>query len=44
MSTDRGMAKEDVIRIYKEYYSVIKKNEIMQVAATLDGPRDYRSK
>ena len=43
MSTDQGMDKEDVIHTYKEYYSVIKKNE-MQVAATLDGPRDYYSK
>ena len=30
MSFDRGMDKEDVVRIYTmEYYSAIKKNEIM---------------
>ena len=35
MSTDRGMDKEDVVCIYTvEYYSAIKKNEIMLFAAT----------
>ena len=27
-----------------EYYSDIKKNEIMLFAATIDGPRDYHTK
>ena len=27
-----------------EYYSAIKRNEIMPFAETLDGPRDYHTK
>ena len=27
-----------------EYYSAIKKNEIMPFAANMDGPRDYHTK
>ena len=34
MSINRGMDKEDVVPIYKEYYSATKKNEIMPFAAT----------
>ena len=34
MSINRGMDKEDVVRIYNGIYSVIKKNEIMPFATT----------
>ena len=34
MSIDRGMDKEDVVHIYNEYYSVIKKKEMMPFSAT----------
>ena len=34
MSIDRVMDKEDVAHIYNEYYSAIKRNEIMPFAAT----------
>ena len=34
MSNDRRMDKEDVVYTQMEYYSSIKKNEIMPLAAT----------
>ena len=34
MSIDIEMDKEDIVHIYMEYYSVIKRNEIMQFVAT----------
>ena len=34
MSIDRRMDKEDVVHITMEYYSAIKKNEIMSFVAT----------
>ena len=34
MSTDRGVDKEDVVHIYLEYYSAIKRNGILSLAAT----------
>ena len=33
MSIDRGIDKEGMVHITMEYYSVIKKNEIMSFAA-----------
>ena len=37
MPTDRGVDKEDVVHIYTmEYYSAIKKTEIMPIVATRD--------
>ena len=34
MSPDRGMNEQDVVHPYNEYYSAIKKNEIIPFAAT----------
>ena len=35
MSINRGMDKEDVVHIYNEYYSSIRRNEIVPFAETL---------
>ena len=37
MSIHRGMDKEDVVQIHKEYYSAIKRNEIVPSATTWMG-------
>ena len=34
MSINRGVDKEDVVHIHIEYYSAMKRNEIMAFAAT----------
>ena len=34
MSTDRGVDEEDMVHIYMEYYSAIKRNGILSLAAT----------
>ena len=34
MFINKGMDKEDVVHIHKEYYSAIQKNKIMPFAAT----------
>ena len=39
MSINRRMDKEGVVHIYMEYYSAIKRNEIVQFA-DMDRPRD----
>ena len=36
MSINRGMDKEDVVQIYNEYYSVIKKNEMPFAVTWMD--------
>ena len=35
---------KEVVCIYNEYYSAIKKNEIMPLATTWMDPRDYHTK
>ena len=45
MSIDRGVDVEYVVYMYTmEYYSAIKRNEIMAFAATVDGPRNHHAK
>ena len=34
MSLNRGMDKEDMVHIYTDYYSAIKKNKIVSSVAT----------
>ena len=44
MSIDRWMDKEDVVYIYMEYYSAIKKEWNNAIWSNMDGPRDYHTK
>ena len=44
MSTDRGVDKEMLYIYTMDYYSAIKRKEIMVFLATMDGPRNYHAK
>ena len=39
MPIDRGMDKEDVVHVYMEYYSAMKKRN-SAICSNMDGPRD----
>ena len=44
MSIDRGEDKEDVVHIYSEYYSAIKKKRNNAICSNRNGPTDYHTK
>ena len=44
MSIDRGVDQEDVVIYTMDYYSDVKRNEILAFFSNMDGPRNYHAK